>query len=550
MTREGVHGGLLRFLPHALTATAVVSVCPLLVIYFLEDTGVVDSVVVSIGLGTAVSLVTAMVASWSWARMPRSRDIVFGDLMLWGYLKRLRNEKTIAEILDLIDSRSADASGMDAPRRIEILKKLASALEARDPYTHGHTGRVAHYSHMIAKGMRLTEPQITKIWTAAAVHDVGKVHISDEVLNKPGKLTDDEFAAIKEHAAAGAVMVATAGDDELTALVRHHHERIDGRGYPDRLAGDEIPLGARIIAVADTFDAITSTRSYRSASSHKKALEILTREAGHQLDETAVDAFLAYYSGRSSRVWWGTLTTAPQRLLGRLTEWLAQAGMAGATNVVATVGIAASLAAPLTTKLADPPNRSVVSRLEVGAGAQPIAMLSDATSRRPRYDDPSLEAHRASSSSSGDVGYVGSERARSDTEEPTPEESSGPNSAGVGSPPGESEKDGSGGGNGHPPGSSDRGSDGIADEPTNDAGDDGSDVIDPSPDGDDETGTVDDTVENLEDTVEDAGDEGILDDVTGTVDDTVEGLESTIEELQDPIEELQDPIEDPLPSLP
>ncbi len=113
------------------------------------------------------------------------------------------------------------------------------------------------------------------------MHDVGKVETPTAVLHKAGRLSDEEFDIVKRHPVDGADMVATLDDDELTAIVRHHHERLDGTGYPDGLAGDEIPLGARILAVADTFDAITSTRPYRQANPHKKALDILENRGRH-----------------------------------------------------------------------------------------------------------------------------------------------------------------------------------------------------------------------------------------------------------------------------
>src|SRR5205085_6039106 len=161
----------------------------------------------------------------------------------------------------------------------QLLAQLAAALEAGDPYTHGHSRRVAHHAAMIAKGMGLPKQQVAKVRTAAVLHDVGKINTPTAILHKPGRLTDDEFDVIKLHPVDGAEMVSKLGDAELTAIVRHHHERLDGTGYPNRLPGGEIPLGARIIAVADTFDAITSTRPYRPANPHKRAMDILAKEA-------------------------------------------------------------------------------------------------------------------------------------------------------------------------------------------------------------------------------------------------------------------------------
>ena len=136
--------------------------------------------------------------------------------------------------------------------------------------------------------MRLSPDDVAKVRTAAALHDVGKLHTPREILNKPGRLTDAEFALVQRHPGDGADMLRGIEEPEITAMVRHHHERLDGAGYPAGLTGQEIPVGARIIAVADTFDAITSSRPYRKAANHKRALDVLSREAGSQLDGAAV----------------------------------------------------------------------------------------------------------------------------------------------------------------------------------------------------------------------------------------------------------------------
>jgi putative nucleotidyltransferase with HDIG domain len=250
------------------------------------------------------------VGSVWWARRPGSRDIVFADLMLWGWLRRVRTERRLASARGLL-GRSAY---LDPARKAALLERMSSALESRDLYTHGHSRRVTRHSYRIARQLGLPAADAARIRTAAALHDVGKVETPREVLNKPGRLSDEEFATIKRHPVDGACMVEALGDDELTSMVRHHHERLDGTGYPDGLAGNEIPLGARIIAVADTFDAMTSSRPYRGACKHKKALDVLTQEAGSQLDPGAVAAFRRYYSGKRSVAWSAFLVTAPQRL--------------------------------------------------------------------------------------------------------------------------------------------------------------------------------------------------------------------------------------------
>ena len=201
---------------------------------------------------------------------------------------------------------------------------------------------MTRHAERIAATMGLPAAEVAKIRTAAALHDVGKLHTPRSILNKPGRLTDGEFAVVKRHPVDGAAMAGGIGDPEITAMIRHHHERLDGRGYPDGLAGEEIPLGARIIAVADTFDAITSNRTYRRASVHKRALDVLSTEAGKQLDGDAVAAFRGYYRGQRTVALSALVAAAPQRFL----SWLGGAspaigaGAASATSVL--IGLGAS----------------------------------------------------------------------------------------------------------------------------------------------------------------------------------------------------------------
>jgi putative nucleotidyltransferase with HDIG domain len=340
-----------RYLPHAVLATTVVMVPPALAVSAIETSGRPWLVLLSVFLAMVLSVATASVGSTIWMRRPGSRDLVFGDLMLWGWLRRVRAERRLAEARELL---GVDASGLDRQklgrdRRCEILQQLGVQLEARDAYTHGHTGRVTRHTERIAREMGLAPAEVAKVRTAAAVHDVGKVHTPREVLTKPGRLTDEEFAVIKRHPVDGAEMVAEMGDPEITAMVRHHHERLDGTGYPDGLTREEIPLGARIISVADTFDAMTSSRPYRGACKHKKALDVLSEEAGSQLDPVAVAAFRRYYSGKGSVAWSAFAVTAPQRLLswvGGLLQGVG-AGAAPLAQGITAMGVAALIGASL-----------------------------------------------------------------------------------------------------------------------------------------------------------------------------------------------------------
>lgn len=302
---------LRRYLPHALAATAVVIVLPIGVVSLLVSGGILDSVFVTGPVAMILSLGTSSAGSAWWRKRRDSHDLVFSDLMIWGWLRRLRTERRISRAVELLGNRVE----LPTEHQVEYFKELATALEARDPYTHGHTRRVTAHAVAIAKRMGLSPEQIAKVRTAAAIHDIGKLNTPREVLNKPGRLDAEEFTVIKQHPVDGAEMAQRLGDEEITAMVLHHHERLDGTGYPSRLAGKDIPLGARIIAVADTFDAITSKRPYRAPSSHKKGMAILTKEAGTQLDPEAVQAFRSHYSGLRAVAIGSILSSGPGQLL-------------------------------------------------------------------------------------------------------------------------------------------------------------------------------------------------------------------------------------------
>lgn len=170
---------------------------------------------------------------------------------------------------------------------------FVTALEVRDLYTRKHSTRVAKYAHLIAEEMGCTEEELDVINFAGSLHDIGKIGIRDDILLKPGRLTDEEYEKIKEHPVIGADIISKLGlwDREME-IIRHHHERFDGTGYPDGLAGDEIPKLARIMSVADCYDAMASDRSYRKKMEKNKVLNIIQKNSGTQFDPVVVDAFL------------------------------------------------------------------------------------------------------------------------------------------------------------------------------------------------------------------------------------------------------------------
>jgi len=176
---------------------------------------------------------------------------------------------------------------------INTVKSLVSTLEAKDPYTKGHCERVTNYAIKIAEAMNLDEGYISVLRNAASIHDIGKLGISDDILHKPGKLDDNQWDIIKRHPSDGVNIVSTLDFlDKEKEIILHHHERFDGRGYPDGLKEEEIPLGAKILAVADSFDAMNSTRPYRSALSNQEIIKELEKGKGQQFDPEIADVFL------------------------------------------------------------------------------------------------------------------------------------------------------------------------------------------------------------------------------------------------------------------
>jgi HD-GYP domain-containing protein (c-di-GMP phosphodiesterase class II) len=170
---------------------------------------------------------------------------------------------------------------------------LTEAIESRDPYTGGHCHRLAEHASHIATTLALPQQEIEVVRMGAALHDVGKIVVPDAILKKPGKLTPDEFAIVKQHCySGGQICKRVPFLMNVYPIVYHHHERWDGQGYPDGLRGERTPTGARIVAVADAYDAMTTDRLYRQAMPHEAAIDILKDGAGSQWDPTVVRVFL------------------------------------------------------------------------------------------------------------------------------------------------------------------------------------------------------------------------------------------------------------------
>jgi putative nucleotidyltransferase with HDIG domain len=178
----------------------------------------------------------------------------------------------------------------------KTIMMLANAVELRDTYTGNHTQRVTRYATLLAEKLDLPPDQVDLVKTGTPLHDIGKIGISDTILQKPGRLTPAEFAEMQTHTTLGAEYLRAIPElHPIIPIVRHHHERWDGTGYPDRLAGEDIPLAARIVAVCDAFDAMTSNRPYhenKKGKSPEVALAEVQKQAGRQFDPRCAQAFL------------------------------------------------------------------------------------------------------------------------------------------------------------------------------------------------------------------------------------------------------------------
>jgi HD-GYP domain-containing protein (c-di-GMP phosphodiesterase class II) len=216
------------------------------------------------------------------ARRPHVRRFEASDMSLLEALVSfcgdlIRNHRLVLEIKTM---------------SVDVIRVLVSTIDQKDPYTSGHSQRVGYYAALLGRELSLSDRDLQMLEWAALLHDVGKIGIRDEVLNKQGKLTDEEFEHIREHPVRSYEVVRQVPQlqDGLDGI-RYHHERYDGKGYPDGLAGEDIPLQARIVQVADIFDALTTSRAYRRAFPYEQALAILREEAGTVVDPRLVEIF-------------------------------------------------------------------------------------------------------------------------------------------------------------------------------------------------------------------------------------------------------------------
>jgi PAS domain S-box-containing protein len=211
--------------------------------------------------------------------------------------RKLEEERTA--YLQNLEEKVTELTGKLQDLFVSSMTSLVNTLEAKDPYTNGHSLRVCDMAVKMAEHKYGVSPKVREVELSSKLHDIGKIGIRETILNKPGKLTDEEFNHIKEHTIIGEkILLPIEKLKPVAKAGKHHHERFDGTGYPDGLKGEEIPETSRIIAIADTYDAMTSARPYRPAMKPEKAAEEIKKNIGTQLDPQWGEIFLAlFYSG-------------------------------------------------------------------------------------------------------------------------------------------------------------------------------------------------------------------------------------------------------------
>ena len=268
----------------------VLPVIPSVVAYFIVNT---FSVQIALALQQKTSPLKMWLVNFKWTAPNYLTQTPIAFLMAVIY-RQIVWWAVLFLFLPLYIARYAYKLYTDMRREhLDTLHALAAAVEARDPYTEKHSKRMAEYAVAIAKKLGLSIDKTETIQYAAILHDIGKIGINDEILGKPESLTKKEWLKVKEHSSIGADILSQIGSfRKASKLVYYHHERYNGEGYPEKLRGEDIPIGARILAVVDAYDAMTSKRPYRPAYSPQRAVAELKKKAGTQFDKRVVEALL------------------------------------------------------------------------------------------------------------------------------------------------------------------------------------------------------------------------------------------------------------------
>lgn len=257
-------------------------------------------------LGAVLSFHAARTITQPIDQLSRAVSKVAAERRLDVVVPRTGQSREVDALADSFNTLVGSLRNAEAHTRgayIGVIESLAAALDARDQYTSGHSERVSRIAVVIGRQMQLDREELDIVRLGALLHDIGKIGVRDSVLGKNGPLTDEEHSAVQTHTHHGArILQPLPFLAPYLPIVELHHERPDGKGYPYGLRGDDIPIGASIVRVADAFDAMTSARAYRPAMSHKAALAELRRHAGTQFERRVVDALLAAYPDAASEI--------------------------------------------------------------------------------------------------------------------------------------------------------------------------------------------------------------------------------------------------------
>ena len=348
-----------------------------------------------VALAVVLTSLAAVAASALWARVPLSATFSLGDVMLWSWGRRRLAEWRItraARRLGFDREARFGGGGVAAPaKRARAILSLSRALDDLDPYTRWHSRRVQKLVGRLARRLDLSDEERDAAVLAAALHDVGNLRVPPAVLRNQVGLSREERALIEGHAVLGAA-IAHGIDPAVATPIRHHHERWDGRGYPSGLVGTQIPLTARLLAIAESFDAMTSARPYRPAFDRDHAINVLRAQAGSQFDPELVEEFIASLGRR--RLAGAFIPITALLAVKQLTSSLRASGLGGVA-ATAALGVAVALAATglQVPKLARPGDRPHVaaprtkaepSQSAAKAGTRPGGTAAAAARRRPR----------------------------------------------------------------------------------------------------------------------------------------------------------------------
>ncbi len=281
-------GGIPGTIDLSIPKLVALAVCGL--VYFMVN---LTSVVIAMALAQGVSMRAMWLTNFKWV-IPQYLLLTPMAVLLAHLYLSLGPLWVLVFVMPLLAARQSMQLYNDMRQDyLSTISALITAIEAKDPYTKGHSESVRRHTVAIAKEMGLAADAAERLEYASLLHDIGKIGVDEAILRKPGRLTDEEYSQIKAHPAIGASIVGKLrllGQEADT--VRYHHEWINGRGYPDGLKGDQIPMGARVISVADAYDAMTSDRPYRRTLSQHEAVEELRRCSGSQFDPKVVEAMV------------------------------------------------------------------------------------------------------------------------------------------------------------------------------------------------------------------------------------------------------------------